>query len=366
MKPVRRTCRIVIWLAMAMLLLNFSSSPLLAQEKSERDRSVDESGQSLITDETESAINRGLAWLAVSQHTDGSFGSGSTFSKNVGVTALCGMAFLSAGHSPGRGKYGENVQRALDFILSRAKQNSFIVEEQSKSQGPMYGHGFATLFLAEVYGTCRGRNLASKRKKIRETLERAVKLIIDTQNEEGGWRYYPQRKDADLSVTVCQVMALRAAKNAGIHVPKTTIDACTKYVKRSQNTDGGFRYQFSRRAESAFPRSAAGIVALYSAGIYQGPEIEKGLKYLMEFRPHNRMFRFLNHYFYGHYYAVQAMWHAGGDYWFRWYPTIRDELISRQQRQGQWHDPSICSEYSTGMALLILQLPNNMLPIFQR
>ena len=71
------------------------------------------------------------------------------------------------------------------------------------------------------------------------------------------------------------------------------------------------------------------------------------------------------HYFYGHYYAVQAMWTAGGTYWSEWYPAIRDELISRQGQDGSWSD-QICSHYATAMALIILQIPNNYLPIFQR
>ena len=99
----------------------------------------------------------------------------------------------------------------------------------------MYGHGFATLFLAECYGM-------SPRPELREKLDKAVKLIVNTQNKEGGWRYQPQREDADISVTVCQVMALRAARNAGLYVPKETIDRSIDYVKRSQNADGGFMY----------------------------------------------------------------------------------------------------------------------------
>ena len=49
---------------------------------------------------------------------------------------------------------------------------------------------------------------------LHEVLTRAVQLIIETQNAEGGWRYHPHRADADLSVTICQIMALRAARNA--------------------------------------------------------------------------------------------------------------------------------------------------------
>ncbi len=223
----------------------------------------------------------------------------------------------------------------------------------------MYGHGFATLFLAECYGM-------TQRADIREKLTKAVQLIVNTQNAEGGWRYQPVREqDADISVTVCEVMALRAARNAGLYVPHDTIDRCIAYVKKSQNADGGFMYMISGGGPSAFPRSAAGIVALYSAGVYEGPEIEKGLEYLMGQMPRGDDFSRESHYFYGHYYAVQAMWHAGGDYWTRWYPAIRDALLTRQPDDGSWID-SIGTEYGTSMACIILQMPNNYLPIFQR
>jgi hypothetical protein len=120
---------------------------------------------------------------------------------------------------------------------------------------------------------------------------------------------------------------------------------------------------------SAPPRSAAGVVALYSAGIYEGKEIEKGLDYLMQNAlplPSARANRRQSHYFYGQYYAVQAMWQAGGDYWSKWYPAIREELIKTQLPQGFWEDPSVCNEYGTAMSVVILQTPNSHLPIFQR
>ncbi len=321
-------------------------------------RTVETSGLDYITPETQKAIDSGLAYLASRQNDDGSFGSGSVYRRNVAVTALSGMAFLSAGHTPGRGKYGNHVQKAVDFILSRSRPNGQITEEDVRYHGPMYGHGFATLFLAEVYGM-------TARKDVRARLEKAVSLIINTQNSEGGWRYYPEPKEADISVTVCQIMALRAARNCGIYVPKSTVDQCTEYVRKCQNPDGGFKYQLVRRAESMFPRSAAGVVALYSAGIYEGREVAEGLEYLMRYVPQGDVFRYESHYFYGQYYAVQAMWHAGGQHWDRWYPAIRDELLRRQLPNGSWPD-TICTEYGTAMACLVLQMPNNYLPIFQR
>jgi hypothetical protein len=223
----------------------------------------------------------------------------------------------------------------------------------------MYGHGFATLFLAECYGM-------SPRQDVGEALRRATKCIIDAQSEQGGWRYNPQPEVADISVTVCQVMALRAARNCGIAVPKEAIQRSIDYVHRSQNNDGGFKYQLLRSAESKFPRSAAALVALYTSGVHEGDSIERGLDYMMQFRPSGQRHRDVQHFYYGHYYAVQAAWHAGGPYWDAWYPAVRDLLIDRQNGDGSWSDHWIGREYATAMSLLVLQTPNNLLPIFER
>jgi hypothetical protein len=302
------------------------------------------------------AVEKGLRFLAERQLEDGAFATGG-YGRNAAVVALAGMAWLAEGSTPGRGTYGDEVARAADYLLEHAQQSGFISVEGAMSHGPMYEHGFATLFLAEVYGM-------SPRDDLREKLAAAVDLIVRTQNDEGGWRYQPRREEADLSVTVCQVMALRAARNAGLAVPNETIERSIDYVKRCQNADGGFRYQLPG-GESAFPRSAAGVVALYSAGIYEGREIERGLIYIDQFLPRAGEFGQDSHFFYGHYYAAQAMWLAGGERWELWYPAIRDLLIARQQPDGSWADP-ICFEYGTAMACIVLQMPDNSVPIFQR
>jgi hypothetical protein len=304
------------------------------------------------------AIEKGLKYLATRQQADGAF-SNSGYGRNAAVVALAGMAWLAGGSTPGRGPCGEQIGKVSEYLLDHCEQSGFISVEGAQSHGPMYEHGFATLFLAEVYGM-------SPRDDIRDKLARAVDLIVRTQNAEGGWRYQPRREDADISVTICQVMALRAARNAGLKVPNETVDKCVDYVKRSQNADGGFRYMLTP-GESAFPRSAAGVVALYSAGIYEGREVERGLAYLDQFLPRGGGQGQLQdgHFFYGHYYAVQAMWQADGERWKRWYPAIRDLLVSRQQANGSWVDP-VGSEYGTAMAAIILQMPDNSVPIFQR
>jgi len=299
------------------------------------------------------SVERGLSWLAAQQSPDGSYGSLSHYGPHVGLTGLAGMAFISDGHTPGRGEYGRNVERCLEFILAHRSESGLFAAETS--HGPMYGHGFATLFVAEVYGM-------SPKPQVREALRKAVRLIVSTQNDEGGWRYQPVPNDADISVTICQIMALRAARNAGVYVEKKVIEDAIEYVRKSQNPDGGFRYMLSTGG-SAFARSAAGVAALQYAGIYGGEEIRRGLQYVRQYKPPKD--QTVGHYFYGHYYAAQAMFLAGEDYWADWFPAIRHELLSRQEPDGSWRGQA-GTEYGTAMALIILQMPNRLLPIFQK
>jgi hypothetical protein len=117
---------------------------------------------------------------------------------------------------------------------------------------------------------------------------------------------------------------------------------------------------------SLMPRSAAGVVVLYSAGVYEDPQIERGLRYLQEQAFQPVQFRQEGFYYYGQYYAAQARWYAGGEYWRRWFPRVRDDLVSQQQAPGNWSDSTVCPEYATAMCCIVLQLSNNCLPIFQR
>ena len=352
--------------AILLLLSTANAAPALAYaapSSGDQPKLADRPNQVIgneINEKQQLAVERGLAWLAAHQKADGSY-TGDGMSPHAGITALAGLAFMQAGNLPGRGKYGSNVQRCLDFILNSCQESGLIANDQS--HGPMYGHGFATLFLGEVYGMTGDE-------RVKDKLQRAVRLIEKTQNTEGGWRYQPVPYDADISVTICQVMALRAARDAGLKVEKSTIDKAIEYVRGCQNGDGGFSYMRRQGAggNSGFARSAAGVASLYYAGIFEGDDITRGLKYLVKFIP-NRNGVATNpemeaHYYYGNYYAVQAMFLAGGDYWAKWYPAIRDQLVAKQNASsGSWSG-DFSDDYATSMALIILQMPNRYLPVY--
>jgi hypothetical protein len=182
------------------------------------------------------AVERGLAYLRRTQDRDtGAWiqNVGYKFNSDyhvtdaqkahVGVTALALMAYLSGGHLPGRGEHGDVVERGTDYILaSMDKESGYISGNGTR----MYSHAFSTLFLAEIYGM-------THREDVKEKLQLAVDLTVKAQNEHGSWRYHPFSPESDMSITVCQIMALRAARNIGIRVPKSTIDRAFDYVDRS-------------------------------------------------------------------------------------------------------------------------------------
>ncbi|CEF48220.1 unnamed protein product [uncultured bacterium] len=349
-----------------------------------------DTGAEFITKDTETAIKRGLDYLAAAQFDDGSYTERATGSS-VGITALCGLALMSSGSQPGRGPYAKNVSKVLDYMLAAAggPVPGFLTVADSQNPGrglvvqqqqAMYSHGFGCLFLSEVCGMLPDR---SRQAKVREVLELAAGLSVGAQNREGGWRYDPKPPAlADVSVTVAQMMAVRAARNAGVTIRREVFEAGARYILDCQLADGGFSY-FRGQGFSVFARSAAAVAGLYSVGSFRGSKdldelnkqveraTDRGLKYLQQFTPGRQQLNTQqippHHYYYGQYYAALAMWMAGGNYWAGWFPAIRDELLGRARGPGvAWTDNAHGAAYATAMSLIVLQLPNNYLPILQK
>jgi hypothetical protein len=350
----------------------------------------------VVTPEQERAVDRGLEWLSEHQAADGSWIAKIGFKLNndfrftaddkghLGVTALACMAFMAGGNLPGRGKYGKNVEDGLKFVLSCVQEDGYITYGGTR----MYDHAFATLFLAEVYGM-------TQRDDVKASLQKAVDFIVKSQNQDGGWRYEPYSVESDMSIVVCQVIALRAARNIGIRVPKSTVERAARYVVDSavtkdngmengmrggdwpggMNEVGTFHYQKDAMSRSSFPLTAAGVTALHGLGIYSDDLIKKGLEYLsknlqdFDREPSANGRKSEGHYYfwYGHYYGVQAMYTAGSPYWEPYFEELRRVLLLIQRPDGSWpNEVGPGPAFGTAMGVLILEIPYRFLPIFQR
>ena len=178
---------------------------------------------------SEAALERGLGWLAKNQGVDGSWGT-----SDLGLVSMGALAFMSAGHAPGRGKYGRELDQALEFIISRSRPSGLL--NISDAQRDMYNHGLATFVLGQAHGMATSRD-----QKLNKVLDGALKLIAHTQCEDGGWDYRAARQHAghDLSLAVMQAKALRSAVDSGLEVPPDVIDLAIRSVREHYSTHGG-------------------------------------------------------------------------------------------------------------------------------
>ncbi len=284
---------------------------------------------------------------------------------HLGVTALCGMAFLAGGHLPDRGPYAHVVANTHKYVVDTALENGFLTDAGTR----MYSHAFATLFLAEIYGMAAPEGTKA-------TLEHAVDLIVDCQNHLGGWRYNPFDREADLSVTVCQVQALRAARNIGIRVPAGTIDRALRYVRQSR-VEGGryhglFYYKIHGRGSYQKPNeyaiNAAALTALSSVGVYDDDLRDPVLEFLgREYGTIADYYATHFFYWYGNYYAAQAYYQSGGPRLKAFFARLSTDLLTSQQSDGRWcNTVGPGDELATAVACILLQMPRQYLPIFQR
>lgn len=318
-----------------------------------------------ITPATRTAIDRGLRYLARTQNRDGSWRTqGSTGGYPTAMTALAGLALLASGSTPTQGPYARNVSGAMTFLLKSARRDGLIAQLEEESHC-MHGHGFAMLFLAEVFGM---EEDAQRQAQIRLALQRAIELTARSQSAAGGWLYTPDSGGDEGSVTVTQVQGLRACRNVGIAVPKRVIDNALRYLEKSANDDGGIRYQVSDNGPSRPAITAAAVACWYNAGQYEDEHARKALAFVERtLSPRNPdASRYFGHYFYAHLYMAQVMFITGDKKWDDYFPAIRGILLDKQSEDGSWDGDHVGSTYGTSVALLVLQLPYKNLPIMQK
>ncbi len=353
-------------------------------------RPTPRAGAEEVAPQYQGAVAKGLAWLAKNQHRDGHWDvSGGRY--GTAMTALAGMAMLMEGSTMRDGKYADHIRRAVEWLLTRTQRNGLIGNPNTllDRERYMYGHGFGLLFLACVYGE---EDDGDRRKRLEEVLTRAVQYTGQAQTSRGGWGYLARgcnMEGDDLdegSVTITQVQALRAARNAGIVVPASVIDNARRYLKDSTGARGGVIYSLSMGRRDERPALAAAAVACgFSAGEYQSPLVKGWLKACKDTIPPIGVGSRMGHDEYTHYYFAQVLYMLGDDGYAKLFPNSKPEdrltwskyrketfpaLIKAQNADGSWSGTgrwgSVGPVYSTAVALTILQLDNGALPIYQR
>lgn len=336
-----------------------------------------------VTPGSRQSLERGLKWLATNQGSKGNWDS-----TDLGLVSLGALAFMADGHMPGRGDYAPVVEKSLDYVLRNARPSGLL--NIADSQRDMYNHGLSSFVLGQAFGM-------SSDPRLGPALDRALKLIANTQCEDGGWRYQAKRsrQGNDLSLAVMQAKALRSAVDSGLEVPPEVIELAIKSVREHYTPQGVKRNkrdktkvderavpgQFTYRPGSGATTAmaAAGVVCLQEFGQYDDWRIAKNMDVIaaaikaMQVKPGSGELPLDS---YTMYYVGQAIYQRGGDSWRSLYPKLREAIIAAQskstdaKKDGLWHDNRRVSGkpgdlYATSVACFILAMPNRYLPILQ-
>lgn len=343
----------------------------------------------LISPQVKAAVDKAVGWLMRQQKTSGHIVDEKSDSKpkrgdlpshSAAMTSLALMGLASVGHMPDDpSPEGQACGKALRFIVEGIEpdENGYLGRSD---RSRMYGHGIITLMLAEMIGHAPDE-ITDKR--MHSMIEGAIKLILRSQQvpkseaNRGGWRYEPSSSDSDISVSVWQVMALRAAKNAGFDVPKEAIDNAVAYIKRSYRVErdsngnpktdnAAFSYE-PYGGRQTFSTTAAGLLSLQVCGQYEAPEVLGSANWLLKSPPE------INEpwFFYGCYYYAQGMYQRGGDHAATARQKTEQTLIAAQGNDGSWYprngnEKSAGAVYATSLALLSLSVHHHFLPIYQK
>lgn len=325
----------------------------------------------------ELTAKKAVAFLISQQNPDGSIVENNRHQTTM--TALAIMGMLSVGHKPDdQTPQGLALRKALSYVLrpDRIDEKGYFGDRDGSR---MYGQGIITLMLAEVLGMGEDEQQDTL---IRRRLDDAIGLILRAQAVRkresryvGGWRYTPDADDSDLSVACWQLIALRAAKNAGIEVPKEAIDKAIAYIKRSYRSLGevagepqGFFTYTPGENNMRFGSAAGGYLALHLCGEYEAPEIKGASNFFLHYEiPALQSDEYV---YYGLYYYAQGMFQQGGKYAERAKQVVRQYLIEKQKPDGSWplgnKDQTGGKVYVTSLALLSLSIHYHFLPIYQR
>ncbi len=314
-----------------------------------------------VTPEVREAIDKGLKYLERTQGRDGAWRNQGHYGRYpVAMSALAGVAMLMDGNTTTQGRYARNIDRTTRYLLNSTTSSGLITRGAGDSR-PMYGHGFTMLYLGQLYGM---EEDPRRQGEIEQVLNNGIDLTARAQSRLGGWIYTPHSGGDEGSVTITQVQALRSCRNAGLAVPKQVIDDSMAYLKISQNSDGGIAYRANQPGPSRAPITAAAVCCWFNAGQYDNPDAWRALEYAktaISVNPYHG-----GHWYYAHLYLSQAMYLAGEEEWDEYFPKIRDQLLRMQREDGAWPDQRVGEVYSTSIALIVLQLPFNQLPIMQR
>jgi len=318
----------------------------------------------------------GVRYLLKTQDETGAWKDGQA---GPGVTGMAVMVLLASGEDPNFGPYRVPIRKALrSMILEQDPDTGFL--GSSRGHDSMYQHGFGMLALAEAYGAVDDRALWSEAPELKgrgvgrslgQALELAARCAVTSAkaNPHGAWRYSPDAKDADTSVSGAVLMGLLAARNAGVEVPDEAIDRAIKYFVSMTGPNGQVGYSGSPGGGSDAVTSIA--VLVYSIARQKSlPQYDKALGYLKG-RSRSGETGMEGYPTYTRYYRAQALFQGDVESWEQWNAGLVQELKKLQDKQGSFsgfagRGGGFGGTVDTTLALLSLAVNYKFLPVYER
>lgn len=322
--------------------------------------------------QSEAAVARALEWLRIHQlengswlfdhrkgHCKGRCRNPGTVGSSTGSTALGVLPFLGAGHTHEKGKYQEVVNRALYYLVTRARRANKGLDLQ---EGTMYSHGLASIAFCEDYALTRDQVIGN-------VAQETLRFIVAAQEPHGGgWRYKPGQP-GDTSMHGWQLMALRSGEMAYLEVPERTMHKADYFLNSVMSDQGRvYKYMPGSKEETAALTAIGILCRMYMGYPRDSHMIEVGVKHIARIGPSKDDM-------YYNYYATQVMHHYGGQLWFNWNVKMRDYLIDTQARNGHengsWYFKGNNGHvggrlYNTAMAAMTLEVYYRHLPLYHR
>jgi len=319
----------------------------------------------------EDAVLRALRWFKANQSDDGSWAKADPTAP-LAMSGLALLAFLAHGETPSSPEFGQTVEKAMKFIVS--KQTS-----AGMFGAAGYEHAICAYAISEGFGL-------TKIMALKEAMDKGIDIIVKGQQLDGGYNYgYQMGPRWDLSVAGWQYQALKAAKMAGCSNPKLEdaikkgMDFLTDIVYDVRG--GGFGYSADGRASGGSTPSmtSAGALCLQLMGKPNAPQVRTALKFIEEMpcvwqgakeneRP-KKGEKGATQPLYTWYYATQAKFQRGGKDWDSWNLRFTKALVQSQIVEGplgHWeggdHGGAV---YSTALCCLMLEVYYRYLPTFK-
>ncbi len=334
---------------------------------------------------TEQAVLAALRYLKGQQQADGSWGQGG---YKIGLSARVTLAFLGRGETPDSTEFGPTVGMALKYLY-RSVGPEGRLQMAGRLHGDREGYQIpiVALALSEAFAMTEAPELRVPVEKLIQQIVTAQKVPKEAANQ-GGWRYAVDSKDADLSVSVWTIMALKSARDAGIKVDQQVfndavryINACYKETGTGRTKTGGFSYTAGGNPSASM--TAAGILGAQFLGSARDARVRTALDYLFanskmdwtDGQPSNWPI-------YGWYYATLAFFQAQDihrDQWQTWNRNMINTLVTAQNKDGSWSMPPFGGGeaghsgdtvgkpglYTTALCTLMLEVYYRYLPIYK-